>query len=229
MEGAVNLPAAAIMAAGASLTAGFGAKFTGRLNGPKLQQILGVFMMVMAPMVPLKPYIMQAASEAKEGETVTDSAPPSMMDMSTMTAIDVGAYTFIGCITGFVSGLFGIGGGSIMTPALAVLTPLSQHAVIGTSLASMVLPSLVGAYTHHQLGNIVTRAVGPIIVGTAGGAFLGGNLGLSMPESELRWFFCALMLVLGGRQYAGATKKLAEAAAKKATEAATKRSVAKKG
>lgn len=36
------------------------------------------------------------------------------------------------------AGLFGIGGGSIMTPSLALLTPLSQHAVIGTSLASMV-------------------------------------------------------------------------------------------
>jgi uncharacterized membrane protein YfcA len=181
-----------------------------------------MFMMVMAPMVPLKPYIMQAASNSEELEAVASAAAPSMWDVSSMTVLDVAAYSSIGCITGFVSGLFGIGGGSIMTPALAVLSPLSQHAVIGTSLASMVVPSLVGAYTHHQLGNIVTKAVLPIVVGTSAGAFVGGNIGLSLPESELRWFFCALMLVLGGRQYAGATKKLAEAAKEAAKKAARK-------
>lgn len=39
MEGAVNLPAAAIMAASATLTAGLGARFSAKLNGPRLQQV----------------------------------------------------------------------------------------------------------------------------------------------------------------------------------------------
>ena len=165
----------------------------------------------MAPMVPLKPYIIQSA-EASKKEAKGKSSMGTFSDMSTMDTV---AYSGIGVVTGFVSGLFGIGGGSIMTPALALITPLTQHAVIGTSLASMVVPSMVGAYTHYTLGNIVTAAVLPVMVGTASGAFLGGKIALSLPEDELRWFFGALMLVLGGRQFAQATRAIAKAAKKK--------------
>lgn len=221
MDGAVNLPAAAIMAAAATVTAGFGARFTARLNGPRLQQVLGLFMLTMAPMVSLKPYLI---TMAKNGEQEDDGGgnsaayadtheQKSFMEKQTEAASkmqlhEVVAYGTIGLATGFVSGLFGIGGGSIMTPSLALLTSLSQHAVIGTSLASMVIPSVAGAQAHYQMGNIVTKAVVPILVGTASGAYLGSRFGLSLPEEQLRWFFGALMLVLGGRQFAQATRKL---------------------
>jgi uncharacterized membrane protein YfcA len=109
--------------------------------------------------------------------------------------------------------MFGIGGGTVMTPALALMTSLTQHEVIGTSLAAMLLPSAAGCLTHYKLGNIVKRSVLPLAAGTAIGAVVGGKLALALPEDPLRWTFGALMCVLGGRQVVKARQMMKAAAA----------------
>ena len=48
----------------------------------------------------------------------------------------------------------GIGGGTIVTPLMALTTGLAHQTVLGTSLAAMVVPSLVAMGQHARLGNI---------------------------------------------------------------------------
>ena len=50
----------------------------------------------------------------------------------------------IGVVAGVAAGMFGIGGGLIIVPALVLLYGLSQHAAVGTSLGAILLP--VGAF-----------------------------------------------------------------------------------
>src|SRR5690625_6266317 len=67
------------------------------------------------------------------------------------------AYVFLGAGTGLVAGLFGIGGGGIMVPALTLLF-IGQgfdaqhlvHLALGTSLAAIVPTAFAGVRTHHQ-------------------------------------------------------------------------------
>eukprot|EP00457_Paulinella_chromatophora_P009390 gb/GEZN01009456.1/.p1 GENE.gb/GEZN01009456.1/~~gb/GEZN01009456.1/.p1 ORF type:complete len:431 (+),score=57.34 gb/GEZN01009456.1/:170-1294(+) len=65
----------------------------------------------------------------------------------------------VGSITGFISGAMGIGGGLILTSALALSGVMEHHTMLGTSLIAMVPPSLTGTIAHIRYGNVVARFV----------------------------------------------------------------------
>ena len=95
----------------------------------------------------------------------------------------------------------GPGGGVIVTPALCLLTDLPYVAVLGTTLASMVPPSLVSMATHHKLGNVSTAAVLPLCLGSAAGAFCGGQLAQHLPSEEpLQLLFAVVIAAMGGHK-----------------------------
>ena len=193
-EGAVDYQAAAGMSVAAILTVSLGARSAGRISNASLKRLMGAFMLAVAPMVPLKEPILAFLQPAAARE----DAEPGVT--SERRAEEWAALFGVGALTGFVSGLLGVGGGSVMTPALSLSSDLSHHAVIGTSLASMVIPSCVGTLQHHRLGNVVLKAAVPLALGTAAGAFIGARFALWLPEEELKWFFGAMMLVLGAKQ-----------------------------
>ncbi len=56
-----------------------------------------------------------------------------------------------GAGAGFLAGMFGIGGGSLMVPTLVLIAGLGQYVAQGTSLLTMVPTGLVGARTHWRL------------------------------------------------------------------------------
>ena len=70
-------------------------------------------------------------------------------------------FLLIGFVSGFIAGLFGIGGGILIVPALMYLAGFSQSAAVGTSLFVILLPTGLGAvierYRHgdvHILGGL---------------------------------------------------------------------------
>ncbi len=91
-------------------------------------------------------------------------------------------YLFIGVIAGFLSGLFGIGGGIVVVPALLYLfknTPLipahqSMHFAVGTSLAIMLFTSLASIRSHRKLGDVLwsvyQRLWPSIVIGVIAGS-----------------------------------------------------------
>ena len=108
------------------------------------------------------------------------------------------AATGVAC--GIAAGLFGIGGGVIVTPGLCLLTAMPYATVLGTTLASMVPPGLVSAATHHRLGNVLWHAAAPLCAGSAAGAFAGGQLAVRVPEEPLQWLFAAFIGGTGARK-----------------------------
>lgn len=82
----------------------------------------------------------------------------------------------VGCIVGFLAGLFGIGGGLVIVPTLVYLLPmmgvpepLLMSTALGTSFATIVITGFSSAQRHHKLGNIVWDAVkilAPVIMVT---------------------------------------------------------------
>lgn len=200
-RGQLAWPAAASIAATASLTSILGARVMSSLSPTTLKRLLGVYMMAVAPLVPLKAHLatLAAAGSGTSGSVTLEGAGPDE-GVPTTTLLWCAC---VGTASGALSGMFGVGGGTLVTPALALLTELPHTAVLGTTLASMVLPSALGAHTHWRLGNVAARVLPGLLGGTAVGAFSGAQLALVAPQGVLRWLFCATFLALGAKGASG--------------------------
>ena len=79
----------------------------------------------------------------------------------------------VGFLTGFLSGMFGIGGATVLAPILRFYFGLSPDEVVGTSLAVVFVSSLAGALTHLLLGNVDKKVVAPMSIGGVSGIIFG--------------------------------------------------------
>jgi uncharacterized membrane protein YfcA len=93
-----------------------------------------------------------------------------------MTHAQMVVGVLVGFVAGLMSGLFGVGGGIITTPAIQVLLGGAPYVAVGTPLPVIFPTVLVGAYTYRRGGEVSTRAAawaaGPGVVGAIGGAAL---------------------------------------------------------
>ena len=103
----------------------------------------------------------------------------------------------IGVSAGFLSGLFGVGGGIIIVPGLVFLLGMTQKEAQGTSLALMLLPIGILAVTnYHKSGNI-NFTYGIIIALTfVLGGFFGSKLAIAIDEGLIKKIFGGLMFLI---------------------------------
>jgi len=99
----------------------------------------------------------------------------------------------IGSLAGILSGMFGIGGGVIIVPALVLLLGMTQHTANATSLVALLLPvGNLGALEYYRAGKISMDNVwlGLILaVGLFGGAYFGAKIATHLSGSVLRKAF----------------------------------------
>jgi uncharacterized protein len=104
----------------------------------------------------------------------------------------------IGIVAGIASGLFGIGGGLIIVPALLWLLKFPMHTASATSLAALLLPisACISVYEYYSAGKIDLQHIGygaMICAGMAVGAYIGSHLALSWDANTLRKGFAVFM------------------------------------
>lgn len=103
----------------------------------------------------------------------------------------------IGFIVGFVSGLFGVGGGALLIPAFILLFSFPSYIAIPTSMLIVFLSSSVGALTHISLGNVDWLFALFLLPG----AWIGGKLGVyinSKLSSDVVLSILRIVLVIIG-------------------------------
>ncbi len=106
----------------------------------------------------------------------------------------------VGLGGGVLSGVFGIGGGLVIVPALILLAGYTPAAAAGTSLAALLLPvGLFGAIEYYKAGNVDVRAAAVIAFGLLIGAYFGARLGTSLQPETAQRAFGILLLVVGAR------------------------------
>jgi len=112
----------------------------------------------------------------------------------------------VGIAAGVLAGLFGVGGGILFVPALAIVLGLEQHHAQGTSLLAILPTVAVATWRQHGYGNVRWNA--SLVLGLAGigGVVAGGFLAESLPGGVLRRLFGAL-LVLTAAQLAWKARK----------------------
>ena len=108
----------------------------------------------------------------------------------------------IGLAGGIASGLFGVGGGVIMVPAMLFFTTLAlrdAQQAIGTSLVVIIPTALVGMLRHHTLGNI-KWSVALILIPTAIlGGWIGASLTREISSANLKRLFGGFLILVGCR------------------------------
>lgn len=108
------------------------------------------------------------------------------------TAAVVAAGTGIGLLTG----LFGVGGGFVIVPALTLLLHLSMPVAIGTSLLVVAVNSAVALAAWAATASIEWGVTIPFAVAAIAGVLAGGRLADRLdPERSLRWFAGLLVAV----------------------------------
>lgn len=109
----------------------------------------------------------------------------------------------IGLMAGTLSGMFGVGGGVIIVPMLALLLGFSQHEATGTSLLVFLLPiGVLGALEYYKAGKISAAHLKYAVAIASGlfvGSLLGSKLALSVSEEWLRRGFALLLVVVAIR------------------------------
>lgn len=157
IQGQVDMVGAATLAFASVLSAPAGARMTMRIDNKKLKMLMGAFLMLVAPAVPLRDALLfgetkgdDAKATKKEVEPANEEerqvfakalwrrieeSPGFMQLADNERARYVGALLATGGLAGFLSGLLGIGGGMIVTPVLALTSGMPQ-----VSSASACLP-----------------------------------------------------------------------------------------
>jgi len=112
-------------------------------------------------------------------------------------------FLVIGVAAGILAGLFGVGGGLIIVPALVFILGFSQIVATGTSLVALLAPvGLGGAYAFYQAGKISGenfKAGLLISVGMFLGSYVGAKIALNFPDYLLRRAFCVFLVVVTAR------------------------------
>jgi uncharacterized membrane protein YfcA len=118
--------------------------------------------------------------------------------------IDFLLFVAVGCLIGFLAGLFGVGGGILMVPVLVfsydyagVSPSVLTHVAIGTSLFVVLFASISSSYQHRKQKNIDWRAVFFIGFCSALTAFVTTRLAAILSGRHLRAAF-ALVVVTAG-------------------------------
>jgi uncharacterized protein len=115
----------------------------------------------------------------------------------------------IGSAAGILSGIFGIGGGIIIIPALIYILGFSQHKATGTSLAVLLPPIGIAAFIEYYRHGNVDFPAAMIIAATAlAGAWLGSLFSNRISDPALRLSFGVMVVVMGISLIYGAVKKL---------------------
>ena len=129
----------------------------------------------------------KASAESADDDEPGHTCPGLRLDR------DIAAGLMVGLLTGF----FGVGGGFIIVPTLAVALSFSMRSAIGTSLAIITTTSLLGVVVHLGAG----RSVDPELTITMGaacvaGALMGARLSSRVPQRTLGRGFAGLVVAV---------------------------------
>lgn len=106
----------------------------------------------------------------------------------------------IGFAGGIFGGIFGIGGATILIPALVYIAHLTQHQAQGTALAALLPPvGLLAFLRYYQAGNVKLSLAGFICLGFFIGGLIGASLVQGVSEPMLRRLFGFYLLLIAAK------------------------------
>ena len=124
-----------------------------------------------------------------------------MSDIAARPGRSRGARFFLSCIgvglaAGLLSGLFGVGGGTVIVPMLVLLLGFDQKLAAGTSLAAIVPTATVGVVSYAIHGSVAWIPALILAAGAVVGAQIGTWLLARLSQNAMRWGFVGFLAVV---------------------------------
>lgn len=184
-KGLLDIRAAALIAIGLAITSLIGAQIALNLPSDTFQQLYGAFLIIMGArfldvmgMIRGKP-----VTASTEGQNIT---------------VSPWALFVLGLGAGVLSGMFGIGGGIVIVPALTLLFGFEQRRAVGTSLGALLLPvGLPGVLGYAAAGQVDFGIAAVVAIGLAIGALGGARLALNLSPKTVKQLYGAFLIVVG--------------------------------
>ena len=105
----------------------------------------------------------------------------------------------IGLSAGVLSGLFGIGGGILIVPALMYGLGFSQKLATGTSLAILLPPvGIAAVMEYYRQGAVDIKAAMIIAVMVVAGSWFGSKFSVGIDPVTMKLLFGIFLIILGG-------------------------------
>lgn len=105
----------------------------------------------------------------------------------------------IAFIVGFISGLFGVGGGSLMVPAMILLFMFPPHIAVATSMFMIFLSAITSSIAHISLGNVNWLLTLVLVPGAWLGAMLGAKINTKLKGNTVINLLRIILIILGLR------------------------------
>ncbi|WP_434809885.1 sulfite exporter TauE/SafE family protein [Microbacterium sp. bgisy189] len=102
----------------------------------------------------------------------------------------------VGLAAGLLSGLFGVGGGTVIVPLLVLILGFDQRLASGTSLAAIVPTASVGVVSYALSDSVAWIPALVLAAGAVVGAQIGTWLLARLPQNALRWGFIGFLAVV---------------------------------
>ncbi len=103
----------------------------------------------------------------------------------------------VGMAAGILSSMVGIGGGTVVVPALVLIFAMSQKTAQGTSLAMLVPPiGILAVWNYYKAGHVDLRIAGILCITFVLGGYIGSRIALNMEEHILKRIFGIFLLIL---------------------------------
>jgi uncharacterized protein len=110
--------------------------------------------------------------------------------------------TIIGLIVGFFGGMFGVGGGVILIPALVYIIGMEQHTAQGTSVAILLPPiGIVAAYNYYKAGHVNIKYAIIIAITFIIGSYFGSILAVHLPDQVSKRIFAVILFLISIKMF----------------------------
>jgi uncharacterized membrane protein YfcA len=205
--GKLHIMPAALVASGLVVGSGIGSVLAlYSLDPLTVKRLYGVFVLVMSwrfaePRQVWAEYLQRKSPQP----TYSNNGNPSPQADSTPTprsvTWDFRVYLIIvGLVAGVLAGMFGIGGGIIIVPALILLLNFDQKEATGTSLAALLLPvGLPGVITYYNAGQLDIPTALAVAFGLLVGAFVGAKIALGLSAKTVKRLYGLLLFAVSLR------------------------------
>jgi uncharacterized membrane protein YfcA len=112
---------------------------------------------------------------------------------------DRAAAVAIGLFGGFIVGLTSVGTGTFFALTMLIAFPLRSGKVVGTDIFHAAALLWVAGLGHFSVGNVDTRAVGWLLVGSIPGVLIGSQLTTKLPDRGLRIVLATVLFLSGAK------------------------------
>lgn len=194
----VEFPTGLLFAVAGMVTAPFGAWLSAQIPESLLLVLFGLLMLTIAARMWLNAVrqSVTACPPAMDlGGTACHRSPQGELALTSRCAMLLAA---VGLATGVLTGLFGVGGGFLIVPALITFSGMEMRRAIGTSLLVITLVSLSGIASYFLAGGVVPWQITVVfLAGGLGGMWAGTALANRLAGRRLQQIFAGAIILVG--------------------------------